>query len=146
MTYFPVAEYWWFYLGFTAFVLLLLALDLGVFHRKAHAVSFREASLWSVVWIAVGAGLVVLVPFLLRRRRPWFERWILSRRDFARLVAVFMVFRVVAVARVVLRSDSATVPAPWGGLVSYRAGGAVFLLVTLAALALVARAAWAEED
>ena len=39
MTYFPFADYWWFYLGFTGFVLLLLALDLGVFHRKAHVVS-----------------------------------------------------------------------------------------------------------
>ena len=53
MTYFPFADYWWFYLGFTGFVLLLLALDLGVFHRKAHVVSVREASLWSVVWIAL---------------------------------------------------------------------------------------------
>ena len=53
MIYFPFADYWWFYAGFTAFVLLLLALDLGVFHRKAHAVSFREASLWSVVWISL---------------------------------------------------------------------------------------------
>ncbi len=53
MTYFPFAEYWWFYLGFTGFVLLLLALDLGVFHRKAHAVSFREATIWSAVWIAL---------------------------------------------------------------------------------------------
>jgi tellurite resistance protein TerC len=56
MTYFPFAEYWWFYLGFTAFVLLLLAVDLGVFHRKAHAVSFREASTWSVVWILLALG------------------------------------------------------------------------------------------
>ena len=53
MIHFPFAEYWLFYLGFTAFVLLLLALDLGVFHRKAHAVSFREASLWSVVWVTL---------------------------------------------------------------------------------------------
>jgi tellurite resistance protein TerC len=49
---FPFAEYWWFYAGFTAFVLLLLALDLGVFHRHAHAVSFRESVTWSVVWVA----------------------------------------------------------------------------------------------
>jgi tellurite resistance protein TerC len=34
MTYFPFADYWWFYLGFTGFVLLLLALDLGVFHSQ----------------------------------------------------------------------------------------------------------------
>lgn len=53
MTYFPFAEYWWFYLAFTCFVLALLALDLGVFHRKAHEVSFREAGVWSVIWIGL---------------------------------------------------------------------------------------------
>ena len=50
---FPFAEYWWFYLGFTVFVLLMLALDLGVFHRKAHEVSFKEATVWSVVWVSL---------------------------------------------------------------------------------------------
>ncbi|MBP1600265.1 MAG: alx 1 [Acidobacteria bacterium] len=50
---FPMADYWWFYLTFTLFVLLMLALDLGVFHRKAHVVSFREATTWSVVWISL---------------------------------------------------------------------------------------------
>lgn len=50
---FPMADYWWFYLAFTLFVLLMLALDLGVFHRKAHVVSFREATTWSVVWISL---------------------------------------------------------------------------------------------
>lgn len=39
------------WIGFNAFILLMLALDLGVFHRKAHEVSFREAVTWSVVWI-----------------------------------------------------------------------------------------------
>jgi tellurite resistance protein TerC len=50
---FPISHYWWLYLAFTGFVLLLLALDLGVFHRKAHVVSFREAAAWSVVWVAL---------------------------------------------------------------------------------------------
>jgi tellurite resistance protein TerC len=50
---FPFAEYWWFYLFFTGFVLLLLALDLGVFHRQAHVVTFRESVAWSVVWVAL---------------------------------------------------------------------------------------------
>lgn len=50
---FHFADYWWAYLGFTMFVFLLLALDLGVFHRKAHAVTFREAAAWSVVWVAL---------------------------------------------------------------------------------------------
>jgi tellurite resistance protein TerC len=50
---FPFGEYWWFYAGFTVFVFVLLALDLGVFHRKAHAVSFKEAATWSVVWVTL---------------------------------------------------------------------------------------------
>jgi tellurite resistance protein TerC len=58
---FPFAEYWWFYLGFTAFVFFLLALDLGVFHRKAHEVSFREAATWSVVWVALALGFNYLL-------------------------------------------------------------------------------------
>ena len=53
MTLFPVAEYWWFYLGFTALILILLAVDLGVFHRKSHTISIREAARWSVVWITM---------------------------------------------------------------------------------------------
>ncbi len=50
---FPFTEYWWFYLGFSGFVLLLLSLDLGVFHRKAHEVSFKESAIWSAVWIGL---------------------------------------------------------------------------------------------
>ena len=100
----------------------------------------------SVGWIVVGALLVVLIPFLLRRRRRWFERWILSRRDFARIVTVLLAVRALAVLRVVVRTGAATVAAPWGGVVSYRAGGAVFLVVTLVALVLVGRAAWAAEE
>ena len=43
----------WEWAGFLAFVLAMLALDLGVFHRKAHVVGFREALGWSVVWISL---------------------------------------------------------------------------------------------
>jgi len=50
---FPFHDYWWFYAGFTLFVLLVLALDLGVFHKQAHEVGVREATLWSVVWVAL---------------------------------------------------------------------------------------------
>jgi tellurite resistance protein TerC len=50
---FPFAEYWWFYGVFTLFVLGLLALDLGVFHRKEHTVSFKEASFWTGVWVTL---------------------------------------------------------------------------------------------
>ena len=42
---------WW--VAFNVFVIAMLALDLGVFHRKAHAVSMKEALSWSAVWIAL---------------------------------------------------------------------------------------------
>jgi tellurite resistance protein TerC len=58
---FPFAEYWWFYVSFAGFVLLLLALDLGVFHRQAHEVSFREAAIWSVVWVTLALGFNFLL-------------------------------------------------------------------------------------
>jgi len=45
---FPIADYWPFLAGFILFVVLLLVLDLTVFHRKAHSVSIREATLWVV--------------------------------------------------------------------------------------------------
>ena len=41
----------YFWAGFLLVVLVLLSIDLGVFHRKAHAVGFREASVWSCLWI-----------------------------------------------------------------------------------------------
>jgi TerC family integral membrane protein len=43
----------WLWIGFNVFVLAMLALDLGIFHRKAHAISIKEASIWSLVWIAL---------------------------------------------------------------------------------------------
>lgn len=49
------------WLGFLVFVLVMLAVDLGIFHRKAHVVGYREALGWSLVWIALslafGAGV-----------------------------------------------------------------------------------------
>jgi tellurite resistance protein TerC len=50
---FPFSSYWSFYALFVLFVVGLLALDLGVFHRKEHAVSFKEAGAWSIVWISL---------------------------------------------------------------------------------------------
>jgi tellurite resistance protein TerC len=58
---FPFSEYWWLYAGFTLFVLCMLALDLGVFHRQAHAVSFKEAAGWTVAWISLALVFNVLL-------------------------------------------------------------------------------------
>ena len=43
----------WFYVAFTAFVLAMLALDLGVFHRKAHVVTPKEAGMWVCIWMTL---------------------------------------------------------------------------------------------
>ncbi len=49
------------WLGFNLFVLTAVALDLGVFHRKAHKVGIREASLWSVVWVSLAVSFGAFV-------------------------------------------------------------------------------------
>jgi tellurite resistance protein TerC len=53
----------WLWAGFIAFVLLLLTLDLTVFHRKAHVDSVKEALAWSAMWIALGLSFSVFVYF-----------------------------------------------------------------------------------
>jgi len=41
------------WIGFIAFIILLLTVDLGIFHRKSHEVKIKEALLWSAVWISL---------------------------------------------------------------------------------------------
>ncbi len=53
----------WTWTAFNAFVLVLLALDLAVFHRRAHAIGVREALGESAIWIALALGLGVLIRF-----------------------------------------------------------------------------------
>jgi tellurite resistance protein TerC len=55
----------WVWIGFNAFVLAMLAIDLFVFHREAHEVRTREAAAWSAVWVALavafGAGVYAIL-------------------------------------------------------------------------------------
>jgi tellurite resistance protein TerC len=51
----------WAWMAFNAFVLAMLALDLGVFHRKSHVVKGREALIWSGVWIGLALVFNVIV-------------------------------------------------------------------------------------
>lgn len=51
---------WVFWVAFNAFVLLMLVLDLGVFHRKSHVIRFKEAIAWTFVWVSL-AGLFALL-------------------------------------------------------------------------------------
>lgn len=67
---FPFAQYWWFYAGFTVFVLAMLLLDLGVFHRKSHAVSLKESILWSSAWISLALLFNIALYFYARHILP----------------------------------------------------------------------------
>lgn len=75
MILFPFAEYWWFYLAFTAFVLVVLALDLGVFHKNAHEVSFKEASVWTAIWISLALVFNLLFYFYAHHQFSTGERF-----------------------------------------------------------------------
>jgi tellurite resistance protein TerC len=50
-----------FWILFNVFVLTMLALDLGVFHRRKHVIAFREAIGWTLVWIALAGVFAVLI-------------------------------------------------------------------------------------
>src|SRR5512138_2702929 len=60
----------WLWIGFNLFVLAMLALDLGVFHRKAHKVSIKEAAIWSVVWITLALVFNIGLYFFWDRLSP----------------------------------------------------------------------------
>jgi tellurite resistance protein TerC len=55
--------------GFLLFVLLMLALDLGVFHRKSHEVKIKEALIWSAVWISLALLFNVGVYFFMGKEK-----------------------------------------------------------------------------
>lgn len=55
----------WHWIGFVACVVIFLGLDLGLFHRRAHVVSFKEALLWTAIWFS----LAMVFAFSLRPLR-----------------------------------------------------------------------------
>ncbi len=54
----------WLWAGFLLFVVAMLALDLGVFHRKAHVVSVKEALIWSAIWVGLSLAFSGVVYFV----------------------------------------------------------------------------------
>ncbi len=91
-------------------------------------------------WGLLGLVPLTVIPLLLWWPWSWLGGWI-SRRAFAWLVALLLALRAWKVGEILVRGGG-SVAAPWGGEISFRAGAVVFFAVTVAALALVARAAW----
>jgi tellurite resistance protein TerC len=81
----------WF--AFNLFVLIAIALDLGVFHRKAHKVGIREAALWSIVWVgpAVGFGYFVWQWYGAQRGLEYFTGYVIEKALSVDNLFVFLV-------------------------------------------------------
>ncbi len=81
----------WF--AFNFFILIAIALDLGVFHRKAHKVGIREAALWSVVWVglAVGFGYFVWHWYGAQRGLEYFTGYVIEKALSVDNLFVFLV-------------------------------------------------------
>jgi hypothetical protein len=93
----------------------------------------------------LGGALVVVIPWLLVRERPRFERWVLSRRDFARLVTLSVALRAVEVGRIAWR-PSVELISVGGFAIPMRLGAIAFFVVTVAMVVLLARAAWTRDS
>jgi tellurite resistance protein TerC len=55
----------YFWIGFHIFIFFMLALDLGVFHKKIHKVPVKEAIIWSVVWISLAILFSICIPLFI---------------------------------------------------------------------------------
>ncbi len=61
----------WAWVGFGAFILSMLALDLFVVNRKAHTPTYREAVSWSVVWVTLAMIFAGIMFWRTDARRGW---------------------------------------------------------------------------
>lgn len=120
--------------------LYLISQGVGVMGASTGAATTRTMLRWGLI----GLIPLVIVPWLLARRWSWLGGW-LSRRTFAWVLAVLLAVRAVKVGEAAWRSTAA-VAAPWGGEITFRAGAAVFFLVTVVAFLFVAVAAWTADQ
>lgn len=83
----------YFYLGFLAFVVVMLALDLGVFHKKAHTPSFQEALAWTGVWstLAILFGGLVGWRFGSTAAVDYYTAWLIEQSLSIDNIFVFVV-------------------------------------------------------
>jgi tellurite resistance protein TerC len=55
--------HWLFWVGFNVFIIIMLALDLGVFHKHSHKVPVKEAVIWTLVWITLAMVFMGIIYF-----------------------------------------------------------------------------------
>jgi tellurite resistance protein TerC len=59
--------HWLFWVGFNVFVLIMLALDLGIFHRHVHKVPVKEAVIWTIIWVTLAMAFMAIIYFKMGR-------------------------------------------------------------------------------
>jgi len=115
----------------------LLSQGVGVMGGRTGAGTTASLARWGLI----GAVPLILIPLLLSRRWSWLRGAAgVARRAFAALIVLLLALRAWKVGAVALHGDGASIAAPWGGAMTFQAGAAIFLVVTLAALVAVARA------
>ena len=90
----------WHWFAFLLFVLLAVALDLGVFHRNAHPVRWREAAAWSLVWVAISVlfGLGILRWYGTQPALEYFTGYVIEKSLSVDNIFVFLlIFQSLAV-------------------------------------------------
>jgi hypothetical protein len=97
-----------------------------------------------LAWFVAGALFVVVVPWLLARERGWFVRWVLSRRDLARVLTVLVAYRALEIVRIA-RQPRLDVVSVLGFDVPMHLGAWAFALVTVVTAVMLARAAWSRD-
>ncbi|MEP6654675.1 MAG: TerC family protein [Myxococcales bacterium] len=82
----------WLWGIFAVVVATMLAIDLGIFHRKAHVIRFREAATWSAVWIGLALSFNVLVYFRFGSDRAleFFQAWLIEKALSVDNIFVFL--------------------------------------------------------
>jgi hypothetical protein len=92
-------------------------------------------------WFVVGALFVIVFPWLLVRERAWFARWVLSRRDFTRILTLLVAVRAIEMARIAWMPRVGLVSV-LGFAVPMALGAWAFCGLTIVTAFMLARAAW----
>jgi len=97
--------HWILWTIFGAVIAVMMVLDLGVFHRKAHSVSVREALAWTLAWVLLALAFNLVVYFELERPRAaefltcWMTEYALSVDNIFVFLVIFTYFAVPDMAR-----------------------------------------------
>lgn len=105
----------------------------GGFYLIEHGVVQQSGMAWFII-----GGLFILVfpPLIWNGARSKILKW------FTRILALFVLIRVIGLARVIVTDPGQAVPAPWGGEIPIVYGAVVFLLIAAATCWMLARAGW----